>query len=98
MYSWYHLEQNKDNSYLIVGFAPTPCIILFKICYQIIITTNIKNQVVEKPLGKRGDSNPLKQNANERRLIIEERLVNFKKMKVKSQNVHQIHHLKKKSL
>ena len=74
-YSWYHPELNKVNNHYIVGFAPpppgVPCIVLFKKHFRYIMTTKIKNKVLQKSFGTRGDPLPLKQNDKARRAIIE---------------------------
>ncbi len=84
-YSWYHLEQNKVNNHCIFGFSPPcpglPCIVLCKKHFQYIITTKIKNQVLKKLLGRRGDPLPLNQNTKGRQPIIAERLACLKRNK-----------------
>ncbi len=54
---------------------------LQKTHFQYIITTRIKNQVLKKTLGRKGDLLPLNQNTKGRQLIIAERLVCLKRNK-----------------
>ncbi len=64
-YSGYHLEKNNVNNYDSVRFLPpppgVPCIALYRSHYQYTVTSKMKNQVLKKSLGKRGDPLPINQ-------------------------------------